>query len=490
MSSPQTPAALLATRRITRLLGATLALAVIGMSAVLTALPAQADSAVSARSAKFTIHGAGWGHGWGMSQYGAYGAARKGLSWKQILAFYYRGTQLSTMPSGTRIKVWITADNDSSLRVLPASGLTVRDTSGHSYRLPTGSNYTSWRISRSGTGYRLAYRTRSGSYLTKSTGLTTGTWSFSTPSKIVKVVLPSGSVRSYRGTMALIKRGSGGRTINNVLLEDYVRGVVPAEMPTSWAADAVRAQAVAARSYAVRLRDVDQYSGYDICDTTACQVYGGMGRETSNGSAAVRATAGTIVTYRGKVALTQFASSNGGYSARGDYPYLAAQRDPYDGVIKSQAWTRVISATSVSRAWPSVGTVKQLQITSRDGAGAWGGRVKTIKIIGTSRTATVSGTTFQHMFGMRSSLYMVAGSSTPVAGVAAPVVQKQSSARSVVQKQSSARSVVQKQSSARPVVQKQSETWPVAHQPSATYPTLPGRYPEPGSPSNTDRSAE
>jgi hypothetical protein len=134
--------------------------------------------------------------------------------------------------------------------------------------------------------------------------------------------------------------------------------------------------------------------------------------------------------------------------------------------------------------------VKQLQITSRDGAGAWGGRVKTIKIIGTSRTATVSGTTFQHMFGMRSSLYMVAGSSTPVAGVAAPVVQKQSSARSVVQKQSSARSVVQKQSSARPVVQKQSETWPVAHQPSATYPTLPGRYPEPGSPSNTDRSAE
>ena len=291
MSSPRTPAAFLATRRITRLLGAALALAVIGTLAVLTAIPAQADSAVSARSAKFTIHGAGWGHGWGMSQYGAYGAARKGLSWKRILAFYYRGTQLSTMPSGTKIKVWITADNDSSLRVLPASGLRVRDSTGHSYLLPAGPNYTSWRISRLGSGYRLAYRTRSGSYLTKSTGLTTGTWSFSTPSKIVKVVLPSGSVRSYRGTLALIKSGSGGRTINTVLLEDYVRGVVPAEMPTSWAADAVRAQAVAARSYAVRLRDVGRYSGYDICDTTACQVYSGMGRETSNGNAAVRATA-------------------------------------------------------------------------------------------------------------------------------------------------------------------------------------------------------
>ena len=169
-------------------------------------------------------------------------------------------------------------------------------------------------------------------------------------------------------------------------------------------------------------------------------------------------------------ALTQFASSNGGYSARGDYPYLAAHRDPYDGVIKSQAWTRVLSASSISRAWPSVGTVKQLQITSRDGAGAWGGRVKTIKIIGTSRTATVSGTTFQHMFGMRSSLYMVAGSSTPVAGVAAPVVQKPSAARAVVQKPSG--------------------TWPVVHQPSATYPTLPGRYPAPASLSDADRSAE
>jgi stage II sporulation protein D len=407
MSPSPTIAATFARSRIRRLLSGALVLAVIGTSAVLTTIPARADSAVSARSGSFTIRGAGWGHGWGMSQYGAYGAARNGLSWKQILAFYYRGTRLGKMPSGTKIKVWITADNDNSLQVLPASGLAVRDTAGHVYTLPTGARYTSWRISRSGAGYRLSYRTSSGSYVTKSTGLTSGTWSFSTRSKIVKVVLPNGSVRAYRGSVALIKRGTGGRTINNVLLEDYVRGVVPTEMPTSWPPNAVRAQAVAARSYAVRLQKFARYSGYDICDTTACQVYGGMGRETSGGNAAVKATAGTIVTYRGVVALAQFAPSNGGHSARGDYPYLAAQRDPYDGVIKSQAWTRTLSAGSISRAWPSVGTAKRLQITSRDGAGAWGGRVKAIKIIGTSRTATVSGTTFQHMFGMRSSLYAV-----------------------------------------------------------------------------------
>jgi hypothetical protein len=146
---------------IRSLLGTSLALTVIGASAALTAMPASADSGVAPRSGSFTIRGAGWGHGWGMSQYGAYGAARKGLSWKQILRFYYPGTQLKTMSSGTtKIKVWITADDDGSLRVLPASGLTVHDTAGYRYTVPTGSNYTSWRISRSGSEYRLSYRTK------------------------------------------------------------------------------------------------------------------------------------------------------------------------------------------------------------------------------------------------------------------------------------------------------------------------------------------
>jgi hypothetical protein len=97
-------------------------------------------------------------------------------------------------------------------------------------------------------------------------------------------------------------------------------------------------------------------------------------------------------------------------------------------VIKSQAWTRTITASSISRAWPSVGTVKQLQITSRDGAGRWGGRVKTIKIIGSSRTSTVSGTTFEHMFSMRSSLYAIAGGTTASSATPRAVVYKPSAA--------------------------------------------------------------
>ena len=370
---------------------------------------AAADSAAAAPSS-FTIRGAGFGHGYGMSQYGAYGAARKGLTWRQILTFYYPGTALSPMPSGTRLRVLITADDDSRLQVQPRRGLQLRDSSGHALTLPTGSQYTSWRISRAGAGYRLQHRTPAGSWRTRTTKLSTSTWSFSTTGavpKVVDVVLPGAGTRAYRGSVALVKRGTGGRTVNTVPLEDYVRAVVPDEMPTSWAADAVRVQAVAARSYAVRLRDFGNYSGYDICDTTSCQVYRGMGRENRQGDAAVRATAGKIVTYRGKVALTQFASSNGGAAAASNLPYLRAHPDPYDGVIISQGWTRTISAASVARAWPSVGTVRSLQVVDRDGSGRWGGRVDRIRITGSKGSVTVSGLTFQWRFGMRSTLYTV-----------------------------------------------------------------------------------
>lgn len=404
-------------RHVARFAAAAVGVGALVAGSVLASTPAAADSKVSPVSGKFLIKGAGHGHGHGMSQYGAYGAATKGKTYTQILSFYYPGTTLRTMPSGTTIKVWVTADNDNNLKVLPSRGLKVRDADGRSLTLPTGSRYKLWRVTRSGSGYRLAWRDASGDWTTRSTGLGTGTWSLSTSAKVVRVRMPSGSTREYRGSVALVKRGSGARTVNKVLLEDYVRSVVPSEMPTSWSIEAVKAQAVAARSYAVRLRDFTNYDGYDICDTTVCQVYSGMAvtpsggrrvlRETAGGDTAVRGTAGRIVTYRGKVALTQFAASNGGAMSSGGYPYLRAKRDPYDGVVKSQAWSRTITTASLARAYPSAGTVRQLQITSRDGSGPWGGRVKTITIIGSNRTVTVTGSAFQSKFGMRSSLYTV-----------------------------------------------------------------------------------
>jgi stage II sporulation protein D len=401
-----------------RLLGTSLAGAALLTTSVLTASPASADTAVSPRSGGFAISGAGWGHGWGMSQYGAHGAARKGLGWKQILAFYYPGTRLTQQPSGYLIRVWITADNDGDLRVRPSAGLTVGDSSGRRFVLPTGSKYRTWRVQRSGAGYALSYLNPAGTWINQRTNLSTTTWTFADTAKIIKVVMPSGSVREYRGSVALIKWGSTGRTVNRIAMETYLKSVVPAEMPTSWPANAVRSQAVAARSYATKLKEWARYSSYDLCDTTACQVYRGYAvtyrgartvHETANGNAAVAATARVIVTYKGVTALTQYASSNGGHSAQGDYPYLTPRPDPYDGVIKSQSWSRSISATSIARTWPSVGTVRQVQVTARDGAGRWGGRVKSIKIIGTERTVQISGSSFQRAFGLRSTFFTVSG---------------------------------------------------------------------------------
>ena len=413
--SVQTRPSILGRSRSGRLLGLAVVSAVLSTLLVGDALPARADPTVAPRSGSFSVRGAGWGHGWGMSQYGAYGAAQSGLDWRQILSFYYPGTARANLPSGSSLKVWVTSDTDGSLRVLPSPGLNVRDGVGGQFTVPTGTKYRSWRIHRLGTGYRLSYRTADGRDVIQRTGLTKGTWSFYSPSRTVRVVLPSGTVRTYRGSMALIKWGSSGRTINRVLVEDYVRGVVPAEMPTSWPAEAVRAQAVAARSYAVRLRTTNRsHPSYDLCDTTACQVYRGMAAETARGDAAVRATAGKILTDGGTVALTQFASSNGGHSAQGDYPYLRPQPDPYDGAVRSQAWTRTIKATDIERRWPSVGTLRGLRVTSRDGAGAWGGRVRSIDLIGSRATVTVSGSTFQSRFGLRSRLFTVAGASPVV----------------------------------------------------------------------------
>jgi SpoIID/LytB domain protein len=270
----------------------------------------------------------------------------------------------------------------------------------------------------------LNYLNPDGVWATQRTNLSTTTWRFTNTAKIVKVVMPSGSVREYRGSVSLIKWGTTGRTVNRVTMESYLKSVVPSEMPTYWAANAVRSQAVAARSYATKLKSWASSRPYDLCDTTACQVYRGYAvtyrgsrtvHETANGNTAVAATARVILTYGGAPALTQFSSSNGGHSAQGDYPYLAPRPDPYDGLIKSQAWSRSISASSIARRWPSVGTVRQLQVTARDGDGRWGGRVEAMKIIGSVGTLRVSGSSFQRAFGLRSTLFTIVGTAVAAA---------------------------------------------------------------------------
>jgi peptidoglycan hydrolase-like amidase len=144
------------------------------------------------------------------------------------------------------------------------------------------------------------------------------------------------------------------------------------------------------------------YMGYATTSTVGIRTV----HETSNGEATATATAGRVVTYGGSPALTQFSSSNGGYSAPGACPYLAAQPDTYDSVVCSNTWTPTLPAT-IARAYPAVGTVQALQVLARDGYWRYGGRVVSIKITGSAASATVTGLAFPLATGLRSTLFVI-----------------------------------------------------------------------------------
>ena len=126
------------------------------------------------------------------------------------------------------------------------------------------------------------------------------------------------------------RRSTSRDTVNVVSMNGYVKGVVPYEMPALWKPEAVRAQAVAARTYASwsRAQNPDRY--YQICDTTSCQVYRGVNGEHPASNKATTATGRKILTYDGEPAFSQFSASSGGWTVAGSVPYLRAKKDPYD----------------------------------------------------------------------------------------------------------------------------------------------------------------
>jgi SpoIID/LytB domain protein len=371
---------------------------------------ATADRVMVPPSGSITVTGHGYGHGIGMSQYGAQGAAHAGVTYDRILSTYYPGTALATR--GGSIRVLVSQDTSDAVDVRASSGLTFRKV-GTSYKksLPTrvgGRSVKSWRIVRVSskkTQSTLQYRT-STKYRSYKGIRWTGDGQFDGPARI-GLMLPGGTV-SYRGAIrsAVPSRGSTARDTVNVLpIEHYVRGVVAAEMPAAWAPEALKAQAVAARTYGVRSMNPSRY--YDICSTTACQVYGGASRETATTDAAVRATKGQYVTFQGAPAMTQFSSSSGGRTSAGSLPYLVAADDPYDGWAgnPNHAWTISVLASTIQKAYPSIGTLTALTVTRRTGGGDWGGRVATVTLTGSARSVTISGNDARWAFGLKSNWF-------------------------------------------------------------------------------------
>ncbi len=381
---------------------------VVSMLAVAITATAQLPaSAATGAPRVFIVEGHGWGHGRGMGQYGARALAAAGTPWFRILTKYYTGIQFAKMAKGQRIRVLLS--HDQNVVVEGDSRIT----------MVTGGKVVV-RTKRGGIFFSIA-RARSSTAITAVS-------SRSQPWRMTKTVAPrtirlygalkvgivrGRTVRWYQGSIDLVPSSDGFDVINIVGMERYVAEVVPREMPASWPLAALESQAVAARTYALRVLTVARanHRGYDICAKTACQVFGGYAwtrdglyqvLESKSSNAAAAATAGYVMTWRGKAVLAEYSSSTGGYTASGGVPYLSPRPDPWDAGAPLHSWTETVSAADIQSVWPDVGAVRDVRVISRDGFGDFGGRALRLVIVGSRRALQLSGAEFEAAFGLPS----------------------------------------------------------------------------------------
>ncbi|RIJ71415.1 SpoIID/LytB domain-containing protein [Nakamurella silvestris] len=363
----------------------------------------------------FEISGQGSGHGRGMSQYGAKGGATAGRTAEEMLDFYYPKTTRTVVPASTTLRVWISYGQgaagsprqgvEDGPEVEVATGLVVTNVAtGKAFTVPAAATVV--RTLSAGTGFNVQAKVN-GAW--KALGTTTGDVRFTgvTPQTLVF----GSETRSYRGSISAVRVGSGAMTVNTVALEDYLKSVVPREMPSYWPAEALRTQAVAARTYA--MANLSPSRTWDICDTTYCQVYGGTsyaGGEVAATNAAIASTKGEIRTYSGYPINAQFGASSGGYTVDGGVEYLQARNDPWDraGIAGSGAvWTTRLSVKTIESAYPSIGAFRSMTVQSRDGRGAFGGRVLDVLLTGSAGSVVVTGNNIRQIGGFESNLFSV-----------------------------------------------------------------------------------
>lgn len=356
-------------------------LASCGATAFFVTPPAKAATAVK-------VCGSGFGHGVGLSQYGAYGRAKAGQGYAQILKSYYPGTSLARYADDPIVRVLLAQSSlSSSHDVVVSSGTTAR-----LRNLSTGGT-----VSLNPGTYRTQYVSASKAYRVAnvSTGRAVGSYTGPVAFEPVSGGPLSHGGKRYRGSLAAQVSGSALLLVNKVRLEDYVRGVVPKEMPASWSAEALKSQAVAARSYA---RATLGGTAFDFNSDTRDQVYGGASAETIATNNAVTATARLHAVYGGKPVTAFFHSSGGGYTEDSVYvfsasPYLKAVRDvdgtgrPFETRVNSP-WTRW-AGTIDPNGSPElgIGGITGVRVLGRSPSG----RATKIEVLGTRGSKVVSG---------------------------------------------------------------------------------------------------
>jgi stage II sporulation protein D len=360
--------------------------------AALAALLATVAATPALGASRLVVRGAGFGHGIGMSQYGAFGFAQQGSDHAAILAHYYTGTALARLDGTSEVRVLlktagrVVVRNASSVvgvraldpnqRYVATRGLSGVITLSSSSGRTIGSYRSPLVLSGANGGFRL--------FGTSANGVKDGT---------------------YRGNLEVRASSLGGvSAINALNLEDYVRGVVAGEMPSGWPQEALRAQADAARTYA--LATTKAGDGFDQYADTRSQVYDGIAGETAPTDAAVAATAGEIVSFQGKPIVTYYFSTSGGQTENIENvflgaqpePYLVSVDDPYDGGSPRHRWVRQMSLASAQRKLGSLvkGSLTRIRVITRGRSP----RVVRAQVVGTGGRTNVTGPDLRGKLGL------------------------------------------------------------------------------------------
>jgi stage II sporulation protein D len=379
----------------------------------------------------FTFVGRGYGHGRGMSQYGAFHAASIGQTATQITNRYYSASTLGTVTDPQLLVRLERSVNDRLAYFPTVAGLTARDeATGAFTRLDLANPGTSrWRVVTDATGLRVQRESSPGVWVSIVLGSGPAT-SFAGP---IRVFSDSTSVlrvqdedeaatRAYRGNFRVHRTSATAIAVVNVVtLEAYLRSVVPSESPASWPAAALQAQAIAARSYSLwHQQHPKDPAVYDICDTQSCQVYSGTSTEDARSDAAIVATKNQARVIGGQAIRAEFASTNGGWTETGGPGHSPAGYDSWtDGSWDPfHQWQVSFTASEMAQKFLPGATLTGVDITARDGVGEWGGRVTSLTLVGTKAGAPVqkivSGQTFRMTMGastVRSSLFTIGDSS-------------------------------------------------------------------------------
>lgn len=390
--------------------------AVLALVAALLAAPAASAADGTGLPSEFVVSGSGWGHGVGLSQYGAQAMAREGRSAEEILEHYYRGTQVGTNRRGKTLDVNVRYQPTTftaSLRAL-RPGAVLQVCGMRDGRCAKSKMVVDRTADSADEGRVLFRRTSTGvrAIVTNAKGRTSRVagdqvrlrWTGTKPSRGPASVLRLDTGAEYRRGQAFVVP-SGSTTLNALvrvrLQPAYLRGI--AEMPSSWEPAALRAQAIIARTYALRTGATRKSDcGCHLRDSVIHQVYAGWAKESEGTDAyfgkrwvsAVKATRGQVLRYGDHLAETYYYSSSGGSTLNSEdvwsasVPYLRSVPDPWSDTQANpnRRWTTTISQRQAQELF-GLAKVQRIEITGQHA----GGGLRELTAYGPKRTRRISG---------------------------------------------------------------------------------------------------